>query len=49
MKGITFNLLEEIVQREHGEEAWDQLIESAQLDGVYTSLVLQRNFLFPLS
>ena len=38
MKGIVFNLLEEIVVREHGEETWEELLDSAGLDGVYTSL-----------
>jgi predicted hydrocarbon binding protein len=38
MKGIVFNLLEEIVVREHGEEIWEQLLDGAGLDGVYTSL-----------
>ena len=38
MKGIVFNLLEECVVREHGEDTWDALLEAAQLDGVYTSL-----------
>ncbi|MGQ0810429.1 MAG: heme NO-binding domain-containing protein [Nitrospiraceae bacterium] len=38
MKGIVFNLLEELVRREHGENTWDALLESAGLDGVYTSL-----------
>src|SRR5438874_2247890 len=38
MKGVVFNLLEEIVVREHGEETWDLLLERAGLGGVYTSL-----------
>ena len=38
MKGIVFNLLEEIVVREHGEDTWDALLDAAGLDGVYTSL-----------
>jgi len=38
MKGIVFNLLEHIVRREHGEDAWDGLLDSAKLDGAYTSL-----------
>lgn len=38
MKGIVFNLLEEIVVREHGEDTWEVLLDSAGLDGVYTSL-----------
>jgi hypothetical protein len=38
MKGIVFNLLEEIVSREYGEDAWDALLDAAGLDGAYTSL-----------
>ena len=38
MKGIVFNLLEEVVRREYGEDAWDDLIDHAGIDGVYTSL-----------
>lgn len=38
MKGIVFNLLEQIVSREHGEEVWDDLLDAAGLDGAYTSL-----------
>lgn len=38
MKGIIFNLLEEIVRDKYGEDAWDELLESANLDGAYASL-----------
>ncbi|MGB6545742.1 MAG: heme NO-binding domain-containing protein, partial [Candidatus Acidiferrales bacterium] len=38
MKGIIFNLLEEVVTREHGADAWDALLESAGVDGAYTCL-----------
>lgn len=38
MKGIVFNLLEEVVSQAYGEAAWDGLLERAELDGVYTSL-----------
>ena len=38
MKGIIFNLLEDVVVKTHGDAAWDQLLEQADLDGVYTSL-----------
>jgi hypothetical protein len=38
MKGIVFNLLEEVVRAEHGEDAWDALLETAGLEGAYTSL-----------
>ncbi len=38
MKGIIFNLLEEVVITQHGEDTWDQLLSAAGLDGAYTSL-----------
>jgi len=38
MKGIVFNLLEEVVSGNYGESAWDKLLDDAGLDGVYTSL-----------
>lgn len=38
MKGIVFNLLEECVTDAHGAEAWDRMLEDADLDGVYTTL-----------
>ena len=38
MKGIVFNLLEDLVVRDHGEDAWDDLLEEAGSDGAYTSL-----------
>lgn len=38
MKGVIFNVVEETVRAEHGEEAWDGLLEAAGLDGAYTSL-----------
>ena len=38
MKGIVFNLFEEVVRREHGEDAWDDLIDEADVAGAYTSL-----------
>ncbi|MBN3851729.1 heme NO-binding protein, partial [Paraburkholderia sp. Ac-20342] len=37
MKGIVFNLLEELVRREHGEDAWDDLLDAAHVQGAYTS------------
>src|SRR5436309_1246445 len=33
-----FNLLEELVSREHGDETWDDLLEASGLEGAYTSL-----------
>lgn len=38
MKGIVFNLLEQVVSTAHGEDVWDQLLDDAGVDGVYTSL-----------
>ncbi len=38
MKGIIFNLLEAAVTQAHGEKTWDDLLDAAELDGVYTSL-----------
>jgi hypothetical protein len=38
MKGIVFNLLEEVVRAEYGEDTWDTLLDEAGLDGAYTSL-----------
>lgn len=38
MKGIIFNLLEQVVSDERGDDAWDALLDSTGLDGVYTSL-----------
>ena len=38
MKGVIFNLLEEVVVTAHGDRAWDDLLDAAGLDGVYTSL-----------
>jgi len=38
MKGVVFNLLEQLVARDYGEEAWDALLDASDLDGVYTSL-----------
>ena len=38
MKGIVFNLLEQVVSRDYGEETWDDLLCAAGLVGAYTSL-----------
>jgi Haem-NO-binding len=37
MKGIIFNLLEEVVTEQLGE-AWEQLLDLAEVEGAYTSL-----------
>ena len=38
MKGVVFNLLEQTVSRDYGEDTWDELLDAAGLDGAYTSL-----------
>lgn len=38
MKGIVFNVLEEVVTAHHGEATWDKLLDAAGSNGVYTSL-----------
>ena len=38
MTGIVFNLLEEVVIANHGEDTWDQLLAAAEVDGEFTSL-----------
>ena len=38
MKGIIFNLVQEVVEEAHGDTAWDAMLVAAGLDGSYTSL-----------
>lgn len=38
MKGIVFNLLEQVVTDEHGEDAWDKVLDAAGLEGVYAAV-----------
>ena len=38
MKGIVFNLLQEVVTQHYGEDVWDDLIDAAGVDGIYTSV-----------
>lgn len=38
MKGIIFNLAEEVVRNAHGEDAWDEALDRAGLEGSWTSL-----------
>lgn len=38
MKGIIFNLLEEVITEEYDEDAWDLLLEAASVEGAYSSL-----------
>ena len=42
MKGIVFNLLEEVVTEAYGADAWDSLLDAAGLDGAYTSLAVMQ-------
>lgn len=38
MKGIVFTLLQQVVTEEHGEDTWDDLLDTAGLDGAYTAV-----------
>ncbi len=38
MKGIVFNLLADLVRRDFGDDAWDDLLDAANATGSYTSL-----------
>lgn len=38
MKGIVFNLFEDAIIDEHGDEAWEAILDAAGADGVYTAL-----------
>jgi hypothetical protein len=38
VKGIIFNLAEEVIVERFGEDTWDQLLDVAGLDGAYTTL-----------
>jgi hypothetical protein len=38
MKGIIFNLLEEVVTQKYGEKVWDDLLQASGVDGAFTSL-----------
>ena len=38
MKGVIFNLAEQVVTDAHGVDAWDDILDRAGLDGAYTSL-----------
>ena len=38
MKGVVFNLLEAVVQREYDDDTWEALLEQANVGGAYTSL-----------
>ena len=38
MKGVLFNVVEEVVESTFGADVWDDVIERAGVDGAYTSL-----------
>lgn len=38
MKGIIFNLVEDVVRSQHGDDMWDDIIDAAAVEGSYTSL-----------
>lgn len=38
MKGLVFNLLEEVIIANYGEAGWDELLDTTELTGTYTSL-----------
>jgi hypothetical protein len=38
LKGVVFNVLAEVVAEEHGEDAWDSVLDAAGLEGAYASV-----------
>lgn len=38
MKGIIFNLLEQVVTDEFGEDTWEAMLDASGLEGAYTSV-----------
>src|SRR5687767_5350894 len=38
MKGVVFNLLEAAVRRDYSDDTWEELLETTDIDGAYTSL-----------
>ena len=38
MKGVIFNLVEDVVRTEHGDDVWDEVVDEAGVTGAYTSL-----------
>ncbi len=38
MKGIIFNLVEDVVTEDSGHDAWDDLLEHADVHGAYTAV-----------
>lgn len=38
MKGIVFNILEQVVTQTYGEDTWESLLATAGVDGAYTAV-----------
>ena len=38
MKGVIFNLFEQVVDKEFGEDTWDTLLDATDVSGAYTSV-----------
>lgn len=38
MKGVIFNVVEEVVTEAYGPDTWDALLDAAGVDGAYTAL-----------
>ncbi len=38
VKGIIFNLVEDVVSQENGPDAWDELLDAADVHGAYTAV-----------
>src|SRR5688500_4247363 len=38
LKGIVFNILQQVISDEHGERVWDDVLEAADSAGVYTAV-----------
>lgn len=38
MKGVIFNLVEDVVRTEQGDDVWDEVVDEAGVTGAYTSL-----------
>jgi hypothetical protein len=38
VKGVIYNLVEEVVRRERGVDTWDDVVDEAGVSGAYTSL-----------
>jgi len=38
MKGVLFNMAEEVIVAAHGEDTWDRALDDAELEGAYTAV-----------